>query len=145
MIKYEDLVKYLIQLGQRHPNIELVSFGQDLEIINKPDFKTPALIISPVSAQMNEGSRMVYNFNLIYLDKLREEGDHHVMILEDSIHYMIGYLSVLDLEHQLNFPFDISPVLTDFDGGYMIGSQATISIENIYNIEKFKSVFYGNE
>lgn len=144
MIKYETLVNMLIEVAKRHPNINFVKYGVDSDCINDTDFNTPAFIISPAVTTQNPGSYMRYGFQLIYIDKLTQEEDCFIHIMEDSIMYITGYLSVIDLELKVLPNYTLDPILDGFDGGQVVGSQCLIEIEDILNIEKYLSPFYVN-
>lgn len=142
MVRYEQLKDYMITLANRHPNIRFVKFDTDVDAINDPNFSTPAFIISPTQSTLNEKGFLNYGFQLLYLDKLREEEDNYATILDDGLAYMVGYIEVLDLDYKVNKGINIDPILTGYEGGMGIGQQAQITIEGQFNIDKFKSYFY---
>jgi hypothetical protein len=69
--------------------------------------------------------------------------ENYLKILEKSFQILLSYISVLDLEFKVlrdNIPID--PVILT-EGGTMMGHQVTIYVEDQYNIDRFKSPFYG--
>lgn len=144
MIKYEDLVKKMIDIANRHPNINFVEYNIDTESFNNPHFNTPCFIISPYQTTRTENSFIRYGFQLIYADKLTQEEDCFLHIMEDSIIFIHSFLSILDLEHKVISNNVIDPIIDGYEGGSLCGSQTLIEIEDILNIEKYKSVFYGS-
>lgn len=145
MITYQGLVDYLVEVGKRHPNVRYVEFDTDVDSINDPKFVCPAFIISPAPVSLGESSMVTYSFQLLYLDKMNETGEDYSSILEDAMHFMLGYIAVVDLKYKIVKGTNIEPVLIGYDGGLIVGQQAVIQIEDIYNIEKFMTPFYGNE
>jgi len=132
----------MVTLAKRHPNIRFVKFDTDVDAINDPNFVTPAFIISPTQSILNEKSYLQFGFQLLYLDKLREEEDNYSKILDDGMSYMVGFIEVLDLEYKVLKGINIDPILTGYEGGMAIGQQSQIYIEGQQNIDKFKSYFY---
>lgn len=145
MVKYEDLTDYMVELANRHPNIRFVKFDNDVDAINDPNYLSPSFIISPTQCTLNDYSFVNYGFQLLYLDKLRQEEDNYNSILEDGISYLLGYLSVLDLKYKVSKPVSFDPILTGYDGGMLVGFQVVIEVQSQFNIEKFKSLFYEDE
>lgn len=143
MFNYTDLTNYLLTTARKHPNIRFVKFDTDVDAVNDPDFVCPAFIISPSPTTLQERSVVQYGFQLLYLDKLNQEENNYDDVLEAGLQFIIGYLEVVDLEYKVIMGISIDPVLTGYDGGVMIGQQCLFQIENQYNLEKFKSVFYG--
>jgi len=145
MVKYETLTKYMVELANRHPNIQFVKFDNDVDAINDPSYKSPSFIISPTQCILNENSFVNYGFQLLYLDKLTQEEDNYDNILEDGSAYMLGFIEVLNLKYKVIKGITLDPILTGFDGGMLVGFQANIEIEAQFNFEKFMSPFYGDE
>lgn len=143
MFNYTDLTNYLLTTARKHPNIRYVEFDTDVDAVNDPDFVCPAFIISPAPTTLLERSVVQYGFQVLFMDKLNQEENNYDDVLEAGLQFIIGYLEVVDLEYKVNMGFSIDPVLLGYDGGTMIGQQTIFTIENQYNLEKFKSVFYG--
>lgn len=140
MINYTELTDYLVEVARRHPNIRYVEFDDDIDIFNDADFQCPALVISPMQTTLDEISVVRYGFQIVYLDKFNQEKDNYGYILETAMQYLIGYLSVIDLDYKLIRPLTIEPIL--IDGDNMAGCQANIELQDQFNLEKFKSKFY---
>ena len=142
MVKYEQLVNYMIKLAQRHPNIQYVKAGRDSIILQEADIEFPCLLISPSICTFNERGFMNYQFQLIYFDKLREEQDNTIQVIEDGLIFLMNYIEVLDLEYDVIKGMNIDPIIDSYEGGILIGTQSTITIRNQFNLEKYKSPFY---
>jgi hypothetical protein len=147
MINYTDLVDYLITVAGRNPNLNYIKFGSDTESINDPNFDTPAFIISPSQSNFpnyeNNNSFIQYGFQILFLDKMRQQEDNYPDILEQGLQLINSYLQVVDLKYKINWGFGIEPFIYNYDGGIISGQQTSILIEEIYNIDRFKSPFYN--
>lgn len=143
MFNYTDLTTYLTDTAKKHPNIQFVTFNTDVDGINDPNFMCPALIISPSPSTLFERSVVSYGIQLLYVDKLREEEDNYDDVLEAGLQFLIGFIEVIDLEYKVVKGITIEPVLNAYEGGIIIGNQCNIQIEHQYNLDKFKSPFYG--
>lgn len=142
MISYEQLTKRLVEVGQRHPNIQFVKFDTDISAINSPNFVCPALIISPAPLSLDSNSVVQYSFQVLYLDKLNEQDDNYTTILEYGYQYILQYISVLELDYKILKPLTIDPILEGFEGGILMGCQSIIVIEDHYNVTRNNSLFY---
>lgn len=142
MISYEELTKYLVKVGKRHPNIQLVKFDTDVSVINSSSFVCPALIISPAPLNLDNNSVVQYSFQLLYLDKLNQEETNYTSILEYGFQTILQYISVIELEYKIVKGITIDPVLEGYEGGLLIGVQTTIQIEDHYNVTRNKNLFY---
>lgn len=144
MVNYTDMVDYLLTTARKHPNIRFVYFGTDVDVLNRNDFVCPGLIISPTISTLTANSVVQYGFQIIYLDKLNQQEDNFPDVLESSFQYLISYLSVVDLYYKvMKEGISIEPVILT-EGGTMIGQQIQFYIEDQYNIDRFKSHFYGS-
>lgn len=144
MINYKELINHLVEVAQRHPNISFVEFGTIDDEINDPDFTTPAFIITPITCNLNDNSFVNYGFHISYIDKIDDYENNQETIYESSLQFLLGYLAVLDLdlEYKINKPISFEPIMSGLDGSTVCGFQGDISIENQYNISKYKSYFY---
>jgi len=141
MVNYRFLVNRLTTIAKKQTDL-FVYFGTDIDVINRNDFTCPALIISPVISSLLNNSVVQYGFQLIYLSKINQEEDNFTEILEKSFQVLLSYISVVDLEFKvLKDNVQIEPIIL-MEGGTMMGSQTTIYIQDQYNLDKFKSVFY---
>ena len=142
MISYEELTKYLVNVGKRHPNLQLVKFDTDVSVINSSSFVCPAFIISPAPLNLDNNSVVQYSFQLLYLDKLNQEETNYTSILEYGFQTILQYISVIELEYKIVKGITIDPVLEGYEGGLLIGVQTTIQIEDYYNVTRNKNLFY---
>jgi hypothetical protein len=146
MVKYENLIKYLVEVAERHPNINYVKFDTGTKMLNDSEFITPAFVINPSSIFMTENNGMVqYSFDIVYIDKLTQETDNDIHILEDAVMLLLGYVSVIDLEYKIIKPFTIEPIVSGQDDSTSMGASCTIIIEDCFDIEKYKSLFYETD
>lgn len=142
MKSYEELTKYLVNVGKRHPNLQLVKFDTDVSVINSSSFVCPAFIISPAPLNLDNNSVVQYSFQLLYLDKLNQEETNYTSILEYGFQTILQYISVIELEYKIVKGITIDPVLLGYEGGLLIGVQTTIQIEDYYNVTRNKNLFY---
>lgn len=143
MINYSDLVEYLKEVARRNPNFNFVEFGVDNELINSSSFDLPAFIISPAQNNYLANAFINYGFQILYLDKMRQEEDNYPDILQDGFQLINSYLQVIDLKYKVIWGFGVDPFVYSFDGGILSGNQASILIEDQYNIDVTKSTFYN--
>lgn len=149
MIQYEDLTKYLVNIAKRHPNLKYVVCESDAVAVNSPDFQCPAFIISPMPSTLLENSVVQHQFQLLYLDKLNQAETNKISILEDGQAIIIGFVSVIqdgadenDLGFKILKPVPLENLLTSNGGDMMVAVQSPITVQDQFNIERFKSKFY---
>ena len=142
MINYSDLATKLLVIASRNHSTATVAFDTDVDAINKPTFIAPAMIISPMTAQLGTSALVQYSFQLLYLDHLTEEGTNYSDVLEVSLQNLIGFVEIVDLDYKVIKPMSFEAVLVGYDGGMLAGHQCTLIIEDQFNLDKYKSVYY---
>lgn len=142
MINYSQLTNYLLIVARRHPNLNYCEFKSEQDAQIDPKFYCPSFVISPDTTLSLDNGVIQYGFRLLYLDKVRQEGDNIGEILEAGIQFIIGYTQVINLDYKVISGYSIEPVRVD-EGGFQVGTTTTIQIEDQYNLDKYMSVFYG--
>lgn len=143
MINYSDLTDYLKLVASRNPNFNFVDFGPDDKLINSPQFDTPAFVISPAQINLQDMAVINYGFQLLYLDKMRQEEDNYNDILQDAIQNISSYLQFVDWKYKIIWGFGADPFLFQYDGGLLAGIQSNILVQDQYNIDVTKTPYYN--
>lgn len=71
---YNNVVEFLVRIGQYHDQISTVSVGDIYDIAIDKNLKMPLLHINPVNVSTGD-SQLVFNFQLFIMDLVSEKAD----------------------------------------------------------------------